>query len=70
MDLYFGWRYVAARPGLLAMLLLVLVFAFADKFGDLLLTPLILARTGNDTKVLGAIYSAAGLGGIIGALLM
>ncbi len=70
LDLYFGWRYVAARPGLLAMLLLVLVFVFAEKFGDSLLTPLILARTGNDTKVVGAVYSAAGLGGIIGALLV
>ncbi|MBP5972957.1 MFS transporter [Brasilonema sp. CT11] len=69
-DLYFGWRYVALRPSLLAMLLLVLLFVFAYKLGDSLVTPLILARTGNDTKVLGTIYSASGLGGIIGALLI
>ncbi|NEU76130.1 MFS transporter [Hassallia byssoidea VB512170] len=69
-ELYFGWRYVAVRPSLLAMLVLVLLFVFADKFADSLVTPLILARTGNDTKLLGAVYSAAGLGGIIGALLV
>ncbi|NJM71509.1 MAG: MFS transporter [Scytonema sp. RU_4_4] len=69
-DLYFGWRYVAVRPGLLAMLVLVLLFVFADKIADSLVTPLILARTGNETKVLGVISSAAGLGGIIGALLV
>jgi DHA3 family macrolide efflux protein-like MFS transporter len=69
-DLFFGWRYVATRPGLLAMLILVLLFAFADQLNDSLLTPLILSRTGNDTKVLGIIFSTAGLGGIIGALLM
>ncbi len=69
-DLYFGWRYVAVRPGLLAMLLLVLLFVFADQLGESLVTPLILARTGNNTKVLGVVFSTAGLGGIIGALLV
>jgi MFS family permease len=69
-DLYFGWRYVAVRPGLLAMLVLVLLFVFAYEFGESLVTPLILTRTGNDSKVLGVIFSTAGLGGIIGALLV
>ncbi|MHC5613437.1 MAG: MFS transporter [Nostoc sp.] len=69
-DINFGWRYVAVRPSLLAMLLLVLLFVFGHKFAESLVTPLILARTGNDTKLLGALYSAEGLGGIIGALLV
>ncbi|WP_375509311.1 MFS transporter [uncultured Nostoc sp.] len=69
-DLYFGWRYVALRPSLLAMLILMLLFSFAYQFSGSLATPLILARTGNDTKVLGAVFSAEGLGGIIGALIM
>ncbi|MEH2411066.1 MFS transporter [Nostoc sp.] len=69
-DIYFGWRYIAARPSLLAMLLLMLLFLFADQFCNSLFTPLILARTGNDTKALGMVYSAAGLGGIFGVLLV
>ncbi|MEH2007061.1 MFS transporter [Nostoc sp.] len=69
-ELYFGWRYVAARPSLVAMLILVSLFWFAFYFGNSLITPLIMTRTDNDTKVLGTVFSATGLGGFIGALLI
>ncbi|MDF5716321.1 MAG: MFS transporter [Rhizonema sp. NSF051] len=69
-ELYFGWHYITARPGLLAMLALVALFWFTLSFGNSLSSPLILARSGNDAKVLGIVSSAAGLGGIIGALLV
>ncbi|MDF5724806.1 MAG: MFS transporter [Rhizonema sp. PD37] len=69
-ELFFGWRYIAARPSLIAMLVLALLFYFAQNLSSSLFTPLILARTSNDTKILGTVSSAAGLGGIIGALLV
>ena len=69
-ELYFGWHYITARPGLLAMLVLTSLFWFTYYFGSSLSSTLILARSGNDAKVLGPVTSAAGLGGIIGALLV
>ncbi|MBW4630846.1 MAG: MFS transporter [Iphinoe sp. HA4291-MV1] len=69
-ELYFGWHYITARPSLLAMLALMSLFWFAYNLSNSLSSPLILARSGNDTKVLGIVSSAAGIGGIIGALLM
>ena len=69
-ELYFGWHYITARPGLLAMLVLTSLFWFTYYFGSSLSSTLILARSGNDAKVLGTVTSAAGLGGIIGALLV
>ncbi|QDL10803.1 MFS transporter [Brasilonema octagenarum UFV-E1] len=69
-ELYFGWDYITARPSLLAMLALMSLFWFTYNLGNSLSSPLILARSGNDAKVLGIVASAAGLGGIIGALLV
>lgn len=68
-ELGFGWRYITARPSLLAMLVLASLFWFAYDLGDALYAPMILSRTGNDARVLGSLASAAGIGGIVGALL-
>ncbi|GAA6614823.1 MFS transporter [Scytonema sp. NUACC26] len=67
-ELDFGRRYIIACPCLFSMLVLASLFQFALDFGNSLYSPMILARTGNDVKVLGAVASAAGLGGVIGAL--
>lgn len=69
-DMSFGFRYITAHPSLLAMLLLTSLFWFAHDFGDSLYSPMILARTGNDAKVLGIVSAAAGIGGVFGALLV
>jgi hypothetical protein len=39
-------------------------------FGFTVLAPMILARTGNDELILGTVRSAAGLGGVVGGLLL
>jgi hypothetical protein len=39
-------------------------------FGITLLAPMILARTGNDTTVLGVVQSALGLGGVVGGIVL
>lgn len=67
-DLRFGWRYIVTRQSLLTILVLESLYFFAMGLLASLYAPLILARTGNDTKVLGTVSSASGLGGVIGAL--
>ncbi|MEH2375568.1 MFS transporter [Nostoc sp.] len=69
-EIYFGWHYIAVRPSLLAMLMLAFIFTFAYDFGLSIYSPMVLALTGNDTKVLGTLASAAGIGGIVGVLLI
>jgi len=69
-QVVFGCRYIMARPSLLALLVLETLFWFAHDLGAPLYSPMILARTGNDAKVLASLASAAGIGGILGALLV
>jgi MFS family permease len=69
-DLGFGLSYIVARPSLLAMLVLTSLFWFAHDIGNSVYSPMILARTGNDARVLGSLASAAGIGGVVGALLI
>lgn len=69
-DISFGFRYIMARKDLLAILLLASLFWFAHDVGGSVYAPMILARTGNDAKVLGIVSSAAGLGGVFGGLLV
>jgi MFS transporter, DHA3 family, macrolide efflux protein len=69
-DISFGFRYIAARPSLFAILALFGLFGFTHDIGDSLYSAMILARTNNNPTILGYIASAAGIGGIVGALLM
>jgi MFS family permease len=66
----FGIRYIKARKGLLALLIAGLLFCLPYDICDLLYTPMILSRTGNNTVVLGGMASAAGFGGVIGAIIV
>jgi len=65
-----GYHYVLARPGLLAILIATSLFWFAHDLGGSLFSPMLLARTGNDTEVLGNVSAAAGVGGVVGAFVM
>ncbi|MBW4417605.1 MAG: MFS transporter [Myxacorys californica WJT36-NPBG1] len=69
-QLVFGFRYIVVRPGLRVMVILMSLFWFAHDVGGAVYAPLILARTGNDARILGTIASAAGLGGVTGALIL
>jgi MFS family permease len=66
-ELSFGFRYIVDRPSLLALLVSFSLFWFAHDIGAALYSPMILARTGNNARILGTILSAAGAGGILGA---
>ena len=65
----FGFRYIFARPSLLGLQSLLLVLNLSTTVGMVLLAPMILARTGGDSLVLGSVESILGIGGVIGGIL-
>ena len=69
-QLTFGVHYIIKRPGLLALVLSASLFWFAHDLGGSVATPMILARTENDSRILGSISSVAGIGGVTGAVLL
>jgi len=66
-----GWDFIRERPGLVG---LIYVFAFINLFAGLtyysIISPMILARSGNSTLALSWVEAALGLGGIAGGLLL
>ncbi|MBD2727745.1 MFS transporter [Nostoc sp. FACHB-892] len=69
-DLGLGWRYIATHKSLLALLILNLLFWLPHDIGDSLYAPMILSRTNNNTLMLGSLASAAGFGGVTGAIIV
>ena len=67
-DSTFGFKYIFARPSLVGLLSVFLALNFILSFT--LFAPMILARTGDNTLILGSVQSAFGVGGIIGGVLM
>ncbi len=67
-DLTFGFRYIWSKPGLIAMVIAFSCFAVPSDVGKALYNPMILARSGGDAQVLGWVTTAAGVGGVLGAL--
>jgi len=67
-DLTFGFRYIWQKPGLTAMVIAFSCFAIPSDIGKALYNPMILARSGGDAQVLGVVTTAAGIGGVLGAL--
>jgi len=68
-ELAFGWHYIIARKSLLALSVIGLFFWLAHDIGGALYSPMILARSGNNALVLASLASAAGIGGVVGALI-
>jgi predicted MFS family arabinose efflux permease len=66
----YGFRYIFERKGLLSLLLIFLVANLIFSISYTVLSPMILARTGNNEVTLGTVRSVLGLGGVVGGLLM
>ncbi len=64
----YGFRYIAARRSLLGLQLVFFLINFIFPLGFIVVTPMILSRTGNDVVVLGAVNSIAAIGGVAGGL--
>ena len=67
-EAIFGFKYIFARKGLLGLTLFFAILNFVNGMG--LVAPFILARTGNHSASLGAVMSAAAVGGVAGGLLV
>ena len=66
----FGFKYIFARPSLLG---LQMVFFFGNLFAGIsftVLAPMILARTSQNTVILGSVESAASIGMVAGGIAM
>ena len=67
-QLTFGFRYIWRNPSLLAMAIAFTMFAIPNDINKALYNPMILARTGGDSQILGIVTTAAGVGGVLGAI--
>ncbi|NEQ42203.1 MAG: MFS transporter [Leptolyngbya sp. SIOISBB] len=67
-EITVGFRYIATRPNLLAMVVALSTFTLLRQIGEALYQPMILARTGGDTQTLGLVVAVSGLGGVVGAI--
>jgi predicted MFS family arabinose efflux permease len=69
-DAFFGFRYLFQRPSLIGLLIVFAAFILAESLGYPLVAPMILARTGDNSSILGIVQAVMGLGGIIGGIIL
>ena len=69
-EITFGIRYIWQRDSLRTLLIVTALFWFAHDLGGTVFSPIILARSDNNSQALGAISSAAGIGGVTGAIVL
>lgn len=70
MEISYGFRYLRARPNLFALSLIAVSFWLVHDLGGALYAPMVLARSGNSARTLATVSTAAGIGGITGAIFM
>ena len=69
-EAIYGFRYIFARPSLLALQLVFLVGNFFNALAFSVFAPMILGRTGNNELIFGSVQSAGAIGGVVGGLVM
>lgn len=69
-ESFFGFRYIFEKPSLLGLQLVFFAINFIAMFSFILMTPMILARTGNNELALGSVQSIGSIGGLIGGLVI
>jgi DHA3 family macrolide efflux protein-like MFS transporter len=66
----YGFRYILDRPSLLSLQSIFMVGNLFFNLSFVLLSPMILARTGGNELILGSVQSMGAAGGLVGSLLM
>ncbi len=66
----YGFRYIFDRPSLTGLLTIFFAINFIASFSMVLMSPMVLARTGDDQVVLGTVMSIFGFGGLAGGLVL
>lgn len=69
-TLYGSFHQVWKQPSLRLLLVMTTLFWFVHDLGEAIYDPLILARTNGSAQILANTASAAGLGGVTGAVLL
>lgn len=69
-DSLFGFRYILDRPSLLNLQLIFTTGNLLSSIAGTLISPMILARTGDNALTLGSVQTAGSIGGIAGSLLI
>ena len=67
-DSLFGFRYIFASRSLLSLQLVFFASNLIATFGFTVFSPMLLARTANNSLVLGTVQMAFGMGGVVGGL--
>jgi MFS transporter, DHA3 family, macrolide efflux protein len=68
-DSFQGFQYIAQRRGLMMLMFIGFTFSLSESLAYPLITPFILARTG-DEVLLGTIRAVQGIGGVLGGVLL
>jgi DHA3 family macrolide efflux protein-like MFS transporter len=66
----FGIRYIFNQPSLRALMSVYFVAIVALNFSAVVLNPMILARTGNNSLLFGSFQTAASIGAVVGGALL
>jgi hypothetical protein len=66
----FGFKYIWDRPSLFGLQMVFFFLNLSAMFGFTVMAAMILARTQNDTVILGSVQSAGAIGGVAGGLLL
>ncbi|HKY56131.1 MAG TPA: MFS transporter [Anaerolineales bacterium] len=66
----YGFKYIFARPSLLGLQMIFFAGNLFAGIAFILLAPMILSRTGNDSLMLGSAQTAGAIGGLVGGVLM
>ncbi len=69
-DSLFGFRYIFARPSLTGLLVLFFAVNLILSLSFAVFSPMVLARTGNNSLVLGSVQMIFGIGGVLGGVLV
>jgi len=66
----FGFKYIFARPSLLALQMIFFAGNLFTGIGYAVLAPMILAHTHSDSLIFGSVQTAGAIGGVVGGLAM
>ncbi|MBW4537469.1 MAG: MFS transporter [Pleurocapsa minor HA4230-MV1] len=69
-NLTFGFRYIIKQKSLVMMVIFIIIFYFIDRVISGIESPMILARSDNNTAIFASVHAATAIGGAIGGILL
>lgn len=69
-NLTLGFRYIIKQKSLVMMVIFIIIFYFIDRVISGIESPMILARSDNNTAIFASVHAATAIGGAIGGILL